>query len=162
MAAWFITSQKNGVSALGLQRVLGFGSYQTAWSWLHKFRRAMVRPDREQLTGLVEVDETFLGAREHKGRNIGRSTVNKAVVVVAVELLEDPRRLGRIRLEHMRTVSAETLCGFVSRTVAPGATVRTDGWNVYQRLGRMGYQHEVVNVAHSGDWAHSSLPGVHE
>jgi transposase-like protein len=160
-AAWFITSQKNGVSALGLQRVLGFGSYQTAWTWLHKLRRAMVRPDREQLAGLVEVDETFLGAREHKGRNVGRSTLNKAVVVVAVELLENPQRLGRIRLEHLRTVSADRLCGFVNRVVTPGATVRTDGWNVYRRLERDGYRHEVVNVAHSGDWAHVTLPGVH-
>ena len=160
-AAWFITAQKNGVSALGLQRMLGFGSYQTAWAWLHKFRRAMVRPDRDQLAGLVEVDETLLGAREHRGKRVGRSTINKAVVVVAVELLENPQRLGRVRLAHMRTVSADTLCGFVNRTVVPGATVRTDGWNVYRRLARDGYRHEVVNVARSGDWAHVALPGVH-
>lgn len=160
-AAWFITSQKNGVSALGLQRVLGFGSYQTAWTWLHKFRRAMVRPDRDQLAGLVEVDETLLGAREHRGRAVGHSTVNKAVVVIAVELLEDPQRLGRIRLAHMRAVSAESLCGFVGRVVMPGSTVRTDGWNVYQRLARQGYTHDVVNVARSSEPAHVMLPGVH-
>jgi transposase-like protein len=149
-AAWFVTSQKNGVSALGLQRVLGLGSYQTAWTWLHKFRRAMVRPERDQLTGLVEVDETLLGAREHRGRNVGHSTINKAVVVIAVELLEEPQRLGRIRLAHMRTVSAESLCGFVGQVVMPGATVRTDGWNVYHRLARQGYRHDVVNVARVG------------
>jgi transposase-like protein len=160
-AAWFITSQKNGVSALGLQRVLGFGSYQTAWTWLHKFRRAMVRPDRDQLSGLVEVDETLLGAREHRGNRVGHSTINKAVVVIAVELLDKPRRLGRVRLEHMRSVSAESLCGFVNRVVTPGATVRTDGWNVYQRLGSQGYTHDVVNVARSSEPAHVMLPGVH-
>jgi transposase-like protein len=160
-AAWFITSQKNGVSALGLQRVLGFGSYQTAWTWLHKFRRAMVRPDRDQLTGLVEVDETLLGAREHRGRNVGHSTYNKAVVVVAVELLDDPQRLGRVRLAHMRAVSAESLCEFVKAVVTPGSTVRTDGWNVYQRLGRQGYTHDIVNVARSAGPAHVTLPGVH-
>jgi hypothetical protein len=55
-AMWWLTSQKNGASALGLKRVLGFGSYQTAWAWLHKLRRAMVRPDRERLGGVVEVD----------------------------------------------------------------------------------------------------------
>jgi len=58
---WFVTNQKSGGSALGLQRILGFGSYQTAWAWLHKLRRAMVRPGRDRLSGRVEVDETYLG-----------------------------------------------------------------------------------------------------
>ena len=61
---WYVTSQKNGASALGLQRVLGLGSYETAWTWLHKLRRAMVRPDRDRLTGWVEVDETYVGGLE--------------------------------------------------------------------------------------------------
>ncbi len=61
LAMWFVTSQKNGVSALGLQRVLGLGSYETAWTWLHKLRRAMVRPGRDCLTGAVEVDDTYVG-----------------------------------------------------------------------------------------------------
>ena len=60
-AMWFVTSQKNGASALGLQRVLGLGSYRTACSWLHKLRRAMVRSGRERLSGWVEVDETYWG-----------------------------------------------------------------------------------------------------
>ncbi len=59
---WWLTSQKNGASALGLQRVLGLGSYKTAWTWLHKLRRAMVRPGRDRLSGRVEVDETYLEA----------------------------------------------------------------------------------------------------
>lgn len=59
-AAWYVTNQKHGVSALGLQRVLGLGSYATAWTMLHRLRRAMVRPDRERLKGVVEVDETYL------------------------------------------------------------------------------------------------------
>src|SRR6476620_71609 len=50
LTMWFITSQKNGVSALGLQRVLGIGSYRTAWTWLHKLRHAMVRPGRDRLS----------------------------------------------------------------------------------------------------------------
>jgi hypothetical protein len=54
-AMYWLSSQKNGVSALGLQRVLGLGSCKTAWAWLHKFRRAMVRPGRDRLTGRVEV-----------------------------------------------------------------------------------------------------------
>jgi hypothetical protein len=63
-AIWYVTSQKNGGSALGLQRVLCLNSYQTAWAWLHKLRRAMVRPERDRLTGWVEVDETYLGGLE--------------------------------------------------------------------------------------------------
>ena len=64
MAMWFVTSQKNGVSALGLQRVLGLGSYETAWTWLHKLRRAMVRPGRDRLRGAVEVDDTYWGGED--------------------------------------------------------------------------------------------------
>jgi transposase-like protein len=158
-ACWFVCSQKNGVSALGLQRVMGFGSYQTAWAWMHKLRRAMVRPGRDLLSGMVEVDETFLGAKE-KGTH-GRGTTNKAVVVIAVELLEDPRRLGRVRMAHLPLVSAETLVGFVEDTVTKGSVVRTDGWNVYQRLGDHGFQHQPVNLVGSGKRAHQLLPGVH-
>jgi hypothetical protein len=77
-AMWYVTSQKNGASALGIQRVLGLGSYQTAWVWLHKLRRAMVRPDRERLSGWIEVDETYLGGLE-EGR-IGRGGVTKALI----------------------------------------------------------------------------------
>jgi hypothetical protein len=58
---WWVVTQKNGASALGLQRVLGLGSYETAWTWLHKIRRAMVRPGRERLSRRIEVDETYLG-----------------------------------------------------------------------------------------------------
>jgi hypothetical protein len=61
-ALWYVTNQKHGVSALGLQRVLGLGSYRTAWTWLHKLRHAMVRPGRDRLSGTVEVDETYIGA----------------------------------------------------------------------------------------------------
>ena len=70
---WYVTSQKLGGSALGLQRVLGLGSYQTAWAWLHKLRRAMVRPGRERLRGRVEVDETYVGGTEPgvHGRDAG-------------------------------------------------------------------------------------------
>jgi len=74
MAMWFVTSQKNGVSALGLQRTLGLGSYETAWTWLHKLRRAMVRPGRDRLSGTVEADETYVGGPEQDkwGRDIER------------------------------------------------------------------------------------------
>ncbi len=83
-AAWYLTNQKNGVSALGLQRVLGLGSYQTAWAWLHKLRRAMVRPGRDLLSGEVEVDETYVGGPETGVA--GRQTKTKSIVVIAAEI----------------------------------------------------------------------------
>lgn len=158
-AVWFVTSQKNGVSALGLQRVLGMGSYRTAWTWMHKLRRAMVRPDRDRLDGVVEVDETMVGGRERGKRTAGRGTTNKAVVVIAVEVLE-PKGFGRVRLAHLREVSSESLCGFVGATVTAGATVRTDGWNVYAPLAKT-FGHQSIAISRTDQPAHVSLPGVH-
>ena len=105
LAMWFVTSQKNGVSALGLQRVLGLGSYETAWTWLHKLRRAMVRPGRDCLAGAVEVDETYVGGPEEGKR--GRQTETKAIVAVAAE--KSGRGVGRIRLRRVEDVSADSL-----------------------------------------------------
>ena len=83
-AIWLVTSQKNGSSAQNLHDMLGFGSYETAWAWLHKLRRAMVRPDRDLLAGLVEVDESFIG-----GRAMGKpgASTDKVPVMIAVETL---------------------------------------------------------------------------
>jgi transposase-like protein len=157
-AAWFVTSQKNGVSALGLQRVLGFGSYETAWAWMHKLRRAMVRPERDLLDGLVEVDETYIGAREH-GKH-GRGT-DRTLVVIAVEMRANPQRLGRVRMGRIPDASGHSLRGFVNYAVAKGVTVRTDGLSAYRRLTDDGYRHTPINVIASGDPAHIALPGVH-
>jgi transposase-like protein len=121
----------------------------------------MVRPGRDLLSGVVEVDETMLGAKETGRSTHGRGTTNKAVVVIAVELLENPRRLGRVRLAHLRRVSAETLIGFVEGAVAEGSTVRTDGWNVYRELSKHGFQHQRIALAGSGKPAHELLPAVH-
>lgn len=122
LAMWFITSQKNGVSALGLQRVLGLGSYETAWTWLHKLRRAMIRPGRDCLHGEIEVDETYVGAPEEGAR--GRETAGKAIVVIAVE--KDGRGFGRVRLRRIPDVSTDSLLGFVRDTVEPGSAIQTD------------------------------------
>ena len=155
--AWFVTSQKNGASALGLQKIMGFGSYQTAWAWLHKLRRAMVRPERERLSGIVEVDETYVGGRE-RGVD-GRLTTSKTVVAMAVEVLE-PKGLGRVRMMRMPELTQRGLLEFVRRSVVEGSTVRTDGWNVYKPLADT-YVHEALTIAGSGDPAHVALPGVH-
>jgi ISXO2-like transposase domain/Transposase zinc-ribbon domain len=123
-AIWYVVNQKNGVSALGLQRVLGFGSYQTAWAWLHKLRRAMVLPGRELLTGAVEIDETLVGGV--KPSRPGRSTDGKALVVIAAECHDNGP--GRVRMCRIANASAEMLTDLVLDDVARGNEVRTDGW----------------------------------
>jgi len=157
-AAWFVTSQKYGGNALGLQRVLGLGSYQTAWSWLHKMRRAMVRPERERLQGRVEVDETYVGGEEEGVA--GRLTLKKAIVVVATEVHE-PRGFGRIRLRQIADVSGESLVGFIHDAIAPGSVVLTDGWKGYDGLRGSEYSRQKIVLSGSGDPAHVALPGVH-
>jgi transposase-like protein len=157
LAAWEITSQKYGASALGIQRILGLGSYQTAWAWLHKFRRAMVRQGRDGLSGLVEADETYVGGEESGVR--GRQTVKKAVVAVAVEV--NGGKMGRVRLHHVQDCSESTLGGLLSDVVVPGSTIHTDGWSGYQGLIGRGFKHEVTVLSTSPDPAHVVMPAVH-
>jgi hypothetical protein len=135
-AMWQVTSQKNGVSALGLQRELGLGSYKTAWTVLHKLRRAMVRPGREQLHGMVEVDKAYWGGEEANVR--GRQTEEKALIAVAAEA--DGHGIGRIRLRHIPDTSRKTLHGFIAEVIEPGSTVQTDGLQGYRDL--QGYVHD--------------------
>lgn len=157
-AMWYVTSQKFGGNALGLKRVVGFGSYQTAWTWLHKMRRAMVRPGRDRLSGIVEVDETYVGGQE--AGVSGRETYKKAIVAVAVEVLS-PKGFGRVRLRRVPDVSAASLTPFVCDMIAPGSIVRTDGWHGYARIHKYGYTRDKVVLASSGDPAHVAMPGVH-
>ena len=138
-AAWQMTSQKHGVSALGVQRSLGLGSYQTAWAMLHRYRAAMVRPGRERLAGHVEVDEAYVGGVESSGK--GRKTESKAIVAIAVEI-ENPKGFGRIRLGHVADVSKDSLLPFIDGAVEPGSTVHTDGWQAYWTLTDRGYEQE--------------------
>ena len=154
-AIWYVTSQKNGVSALGLQRVLGLGSYETAWAWLHKLRRAMVRPGRERLSGTVEVDETFVGG-PHPGPP-GRGAGGKSVVVVAAE--EDGAGLGRIRLRRVPDFSGASLCGVIQDFVEPGSVVHTDGLRAYNGVGQLGYIHEVLRAG--GQEGTDPMPRAH-
>jgi transposase-like protein len=155
-AVWYVTNQKNGVSALGLQRILGI-DYRTAWTWLHKLRRAMVRPGRDQLCGTIEVDETYVGGPE-KGVS-GRETKTKSIVVVAAE--ENGRGIGRIRLRRVQDVSAASLIPFVEEVIRPGARVHTDGWPGYDGLRAKGYEHKVTNIKRSNKLAHELMPRVH-
>lgn len=158
-AMWYVTSQKFGGSALGLKRVLGLGSYQTAWSWLHKMRHAMVRPDRDLLCGKVEIDETMIGGEHHGGKR-GRGAENKCIVVIAIEVLE-PKGFGRVRMQKIESSSSENLLSFIVKNVEKGTEIRTDSWPGYTSLDKNGYIHKKINVSNSGDPAHVSLPGVH-
>lgn len=139
-AMWWVTSQKNGASALGLQKVLGLGSYETAWSWLHKLRRAMVRPDRDKLSGYVEIDDAYIGG-EHEGKR-GRGSENKVLIVIAVEVKEN--KIGRIRISRVANASGESLVKFVEESVEKSSTVNTDGWQAYNGLTEAGFKHEVT------------------
>ena len=154
---WFVTSQKHGASALGLQRVLGLGSYNTAWTWLHKLRRAMVRPKRDQLMGVTEVDESYVGGTGRQVR--GRGAKRKAIVAIGVEVRKTGP--GRIRMSVIPDVSAASLDDFVLNNVQPGAEVRTDGWRGYNNIETLGYKHVVTNISASGDPAHVVMPHVH-
>lgn len=156
-AVWWVTSQKNGASAMGLQRVLGLKSYKTAWTWLHKLRRAMVRPDRDRLTGRVEVDETYLGGLEEGVR--GRQTERKALIIVAAQ--EDGPGIGRIRMRRIVDASATSLVPFIQASVEVGSVVHTDGWLGYEPLGNKGYDHEVTFLKGKKETPSELMPRVH-
>jgi transposase-like protein len=156
-AMWWITSQRTGASAKGLQQVLGLGSYETAWTWLHKLRRAMVRPGRDRLTGCVEVDESYLGGLEEGVR--GRKTAKKALIAVAAE--EVGAGIGRIRLARIPDASADSLQAFVESAVAPGSLLHTDGLLSYDRLATRGYRHRITFVKERPASAAPGLPRAH-
>ena len=155
---WHITSQKHGASAINIREVIGLGSYQTAWTWLHKLRRAMVRPGRDRLAGRVEVDETYVGGREQD--TDGRQALRKALVVIAAE--EDGSGIGRIRMGRVADASKRSLKPFVRQVVEPGSVVHTDGFVSYEGLEAMGYEHEIsILVNKEKGAAVRLLPRVH-
>lgn len=138
-AMWQVASQKNGISAMGLQRTLGLGSYKTAWTMLHKLRLAMVRPGRERLSGLVEVDETYWGSEESGVH--GRETFDKSLIVIAAEVVPGSKiAIGRIRLQRIDDVKRKTLHNFIEESIEPGSTVVTDGLQAYRKM--TGYTHQ--------------------
>ena len=156
-AIWLVTSQKNGLSALGLQRVMGFKSYETAWAWMHKLRRAMVRPDRDLLSGIVELDETFVGGVSTGKHGAGS---DKVPVMIAVEKTGKGRKLGRIRLEATDRPGTAGLRDFAERMIVPGSTIRTDGAQHLRKLADLGYTHEYTTGYNAPDKT-EVLPGVH-
>jgi transposase-like protein len=167
-AVWYVVNQKQGVTALGLQRVLGLGSYQTAWAMLHRLRRAMIRPGRERLHGVVEVDECFIGrsppnkARDTKQKQklANKRGVQRSIVMIAVEIMQ-PKGFGRIRLQRVTNKSEKAVLPFVFDAIEPGSVVRTDGSEAYRRMNRRGYRRERTVMLGADDPAHVTMPGVH-
>jgi transposase-like protein len=155
-AMWYVTSQKNGASALGLQRVLDLKSYETAWTWLHKLRRAMIRPDRDRLSGWVEVDETMIGGEE-EGVS-GRHTLKKTWVVIAAQA--DGPGTGRIRMRVVKDCAAASLHPFIQDCIEPGSVIHTDGWQGYSGLEEKGYRREIAKLDTRKD-ASKLMPRVH-
>ena len=157
LGMWLMCTQKTGLSAKGLERALGLGSYKTAWLMLQKLRQAMVRIGRDTLTGTVEVDETYVGGEE-TGVG-GRQLVGKALVAIAVEL--EGKKVGRIRLRHVPDASGKSLVGFIADCVGKGAKVHTDDWNGYNSVPEAGYTHRVTPVLGDPKRALKYFPHVH-
>lgn len=157
-AAYLVTTHTPGFSALQLQRQLGLGRYETAWLMLQKLRRAMIRPERDRIDGIVEVDETYVGGVEQGRRGGRKRESSKSIVVAAVEVRG--RGTGRIRLGLVPDLSGPSLVGFVEATVAVGSTVRTDAWQGYVPLRHRGYDHHPTTQGAPKEAA-VLLPRVH-
>lgn len=156
-AAWRMTTSKNGLSALELQRTLGLGSYRTAWTMLHRFRLVMGAGMKDLLDGRVEVDETFIGGPRSGTR--GRGAGGKAVVSIAVEGVGQ-RSLRRVRMKIIPNAKTPALKGFLGTSVTPGVEVITDGLHSYRKAAA-GYRHVVRAVDGSGHQARELLPALH-
>ena len=157
LAIFFLGRHKTGISALQLQKDLGLGSYKTAWTWLHKLRRAMVRPGRERVTGSIEIDETYVGGLEEGVR--GRQTESKVLVVIAAE--EDGTGIGRIRMRRIPDASAQSLVPFVEESIEPGTMIHSDGWSAYDAVAARGYRHRVTILTRNKKSASELMPRVH-
>lgn len=157
LGMWLMCTQKTGLSAKGLERELGLGSYKTAWLMLQKLRQAMVRIGQDTLTGTVEVDETYVGGEE-VGVG-GRQLAGKALVVMAVEL--EGKKVGRIRLRHVPDASNKSLVGFIADCVCKGSVVHTDDWNGYNSVQAAGFVHRVTPVLGDPQRALHHFPHVH-
>jgi transposase-like protein len=137
-AVFEISTRRTGISAMDLMRIMGFGSYKTAWTWLHKLRAALVRPEREPLGPFVEMDEALVG---------GKGGPHKELVLVAAEAG------GRVRLAHAATNDKETLKRFADGQIAPDARVITDGLPSYdsESLGARLHEAKVQTKAERRD-----------
>ncbi len=156
-AAWHLTTAKNGMSAKTFERDRRI-NYRAGWMIRGRFRVAMVRAERERLSGKIEVDETLVLGHDHGGKS-GRGA-KKCVVVIAVEI-QQPKGFGRVRMRYVTDASGDSLVPFVCDVTIPGSVIMTDGWSGYNGLSSSGYTHQRTVLSTSGDPAHVTMPGVH-
>lgn len=156
-AAWELTTRANGVSARGVQRTLGLGSYQTAWTMLHRFRRAMVMPERARLSGTVEVDDMFVGGRNKPGMAGRSARPHKTPVLVMAE--RRTRGIGRCRAVVLTRIDGDALRTALRDNIELGSTIRSDGLVVLHQA-MDGFVHDRVSVRGSGTPAHVLFPAV--
>jgi transposase-like protein len=155
---WLMMAHKTGLSAQGLCDVYEFGSYQTAWAWLHKLRSVMIRQGRERLQGRVEVDEAYIGGVRKGAR--GRGAEGKTLVMVAVEG-ERGQRLGRVRLRCIETITQQAAESFITDYIEPGSHLVSDRLNAYDHIEELGYVHNRNVMSTGGDDALAQLDHVH-
>jgi transposase-like protein len=153
---WWVTTQKQGARAEGLQQVLGLNSYQTAWTWLHKIRRAMVNPNRAKLSGTIEIDEAYIGG-ESTGKR-GRGAENKVIVAVGCEL--DGKKLGRCRMNVIADISAVSIHAFITENIEKGSRLITDGWSGFSGIEYKGYTQQIHAQKYTADET-NMLPHIH-
>ena len=183
-AAYLVTTQTPGMSALQFQRQLGIGRYETAFLMLHKLRIAMIRPERDRIGAKwpVEVDETFVGGTT---QGEGKGQHHKTLVVGMVEVLPRKKALGpdpnlpsgqrpqhqgghgrsfiagRLRLQVIPNRKQETLEPIVIHNVQTNAEIRTDGWTGYENLQKLGYRHLFVPIRGDQTKTEQHLPMIH-
>jgi transposase-like protein len=172
-AAYLVTSQTPGMSAVQFQRQLGLSRYETAFQILHKLRVGMVRPDQDRIGGRhgehVEADETWVGGR---ARGKGRGIHDKTLVACTVEVRQrvpgsslDKRKggryAGRVRLAVVADRSAKSLCRFVESAVEPGTTIITDDWSGYAGLTKRGYEHLAIAAQGNPEVSEEFMPIIH-
>lgn len=148
-AIWLVVSQKSGASALGVSRSLGIRRQMTGWYLMKRIRTAMVRVGRERLSGLVEVDEVFLGGVKPGKR--GRGAAGKVLILVAVEDM-GKKGIGRIRITVIPDATAVSLRKAIESMIESGGTIRTDELASYPSITKHGYKHIAVK-------GNASVPG---
>jgi transposase-like protein len=149
-----------GISAVQFQRQLGIPSYECAFQMLHKLRASMVSPDREPLSGVIEMDETMIGG--HRIGPRGRGAEGKSLVIGAVEKIQTSKgsKAGRVRLLHAEDASGKSIIGFLDDYVEKGTVVRTDGWKGYEGIEKHGYEHDPF-ILNDPEKASKVFPHIH-
>jgi transposase-like protein len=140
-AFWRAATSKKGVSALEIHRQTGL-AYKTCLFMLHRIRHAMDEQDVEPLSGIVEVDETYIGGKPRRYQGSRKTLKREKTIVMGLK-----SRNGKVRPKVIADVTAATLKGVINANVARGSRIMTDDWSGYRGLKKDGWQHE--SVTHS-------------